>query len=45
MATGPPCWCPPAAVVTAHVVAKEAAVICGRPWFDACVLALDPAAS
>jgi hypothetical protein len=26
----------------AQVVAKEAAVICGRPWFDACVLALDP---
>ena len=30
--------------VTARVVAKEAAVICGRPWFEACVLALDPAA-
>ena len=29
----------------AHVVAKEAAVICGRPWFDACVHALDPAAA
>ena len=27
--------------ITAHVVAKEAAVICGRPWFDACVQALD----
>jgi len=25
----------------AHVVAKEAAVVCGRPWFDACILALD----
>lgn len=25
-----------------RVTAKEAAVICGRPWFDACVLALDP---
>ena len=30
--------------VKARVVAKEAAVICGRPWFDACVLALDPSA-
>jgi nicotinate-nucleotide pyrophosphorylase (carboxylating) len=27
--------------VTGRVVAKEAGVICGRPWFDACVLALD----
>lgn len=27
--------------VRGRVVAKEAAVICGRPWFDACVLALD----
>jgi nicotinate-nucleotide pyrophosphorylase (carboxylating) len=31
--------------VTGRVVAKEAAVICGRPWFDACVLALDATAS
>ena len=35
--------------VTGRVVFKgtatEAAVICGRPWFDACVLALDPNAS
>lgn len=30
--------------VTGRVVAKEAAVICGRPWFDACVRALDPSA-
>jgi len=30
--------------VQARVVAKEAAVICGRPWFDACVRALDPQA-
>ena len=30
--------------VQARVVAKEAAVICGRPWFDACILALDPRA-
>ncbi len=28
--------------VQARVVAKEAAIICGRPWFDACVRALDP---
>ncbi|MDE2275998.1 MAG: carboxylating nicotinate-nucleotide diphosphorylase [Burkholderiales bacterium] len=26
------------------VVAKEAAVLCGRPWFDACLRALDPQA-
>ena len=31
--------------VQGRVVAKEAAVICGRPWFDACVLALDPKAT
>jgi nicotinate-nucleotide pyrophosphorylase (carboxylating) len=31
--------------VTGRVIAKEAAVICGRPWFDACVLALDATAS
>ena len=30
--------------VTGRVVAKEAAVICGRPWFDACVRTLDPTA-
>ena len=30
--------------VQARVVAKEAAVICGRPWFDACIRALDPRA-
>jgi len=28
----------------AGVVAKEEAVMCGRPWFDACMLALDAAA-
>ena len=28
----------------ATVVAKESAVICGAPWFDVCVLALDPKA-
>jgi nicotinate-nucleotide pyrophosphorylase (carboxylating) len=27
--------------VRGRVVAKEAAVLCGRPWFDACVRALD----
>jgi nicotinate-nucleotide pyrophosphorylase (carboxylating) len=31
--------------VTGRVIAKEAAVICGRPWFDACVLALDTKAT
>jgi len=30
--------------VRAQVTAKEAAVICGRPWFDGCVLALDATA-
>jgi nicotinate-nucleotide pyrophosphorylase (carboxylating) len=30
--------------VRASVVAKQDAVICGRPWFDACVLTLDPTA-
>jgi nicotinate-nucleotide pyrophosphorylase (carboxylating) len=30
--------------VTARVVAKEAAVLCGQRWFDACVHALDPSA-
>jgi nicotinate-nucleotide pyrophosphorylase (carboxylating) len=30
--------------VQARVQAKQDAVICGRPWFDACVLALDPKA-
>jgi len=28
---------------TAYVVAKEAGVVAGRPWFDACFRALDPA--
>jgi nicotinate-nucleotide pyrophosphorylase (carboxylating) len=31
--------------VVAHVVAKQDAVACGRPWFDACILALDPTAT
>ena len=30
--------------VTARVIAKESAVLCGRPWFDACITALDPRA-
>ena len=30
--------------VTGRVVAKEGAVICGRPWFDACMRALDATA-
>jgi nicotinate-nucleotide pyrophosphorylase (carboxylating) len=30
--------------VRGQIVAKESAVICGRPWFDACMLALDPVA-
>lgn len=29
----------------ARVVAKEAAVLCGQRWFDACVHALDPSAT
>jgi nicotinate-nucleotide pyrophosphorylase (carboxylating) len=29
----------------AQVVAKQAAVICGRPWFDGCIKALDGGAS
>ncbi|KFN47992.1 carboxylating nicotinate-nucleotide diphosphorylase [Arenimonas metalli] len=28
----------------AYVIAKEAGVVAGRPWFDACFRALDPAA-
>jgi len=31
--------------VTGRVVAKEAAVICGRPWFDGCMRALDAKAA
>ncbi len=31
--------------ISARVVAKEAAVLCGRPWFDACMRALDPQAT
>lgn len=32
---------PPGRRVSARVRAKEAAVVCGRPWFDACMKALD----
>lgn len=28
----------------ARVIAKESAVVCGRPWFDGCMLALDATA-
>jgi nicotinate-nucleotide pyrophosphorylase (carboxylating) len=35
---------PAAQRVRAHVLAKEGAVLCGRPWFDDCVRALDAAA-
>lgn len=31
--------------VKAQVVAKEAAVVCGRPWFEGCLHALDARAS
>lgn len=31
--------------VRGQVTAKEGAIICGRPWFDACIFALDPRAS
>ena len=30
--------------VAARVLVREEAVLCGRDWFDACVLALDPSA-
>jgi nicotinate-nucleotide pyrophosphorylase (carboxylating) len=30
--------------VRARVIVREEAVLCGRDWFDGCVLALDPAA-
>lgn len=30
--------------VSARVLAREEAVLCGRDWFDACIAALDPAA-
>jgi nicotinate-nucleotide pyrophosphorylase (carboxylating) len=36
---------PEAQRVRAHVVVREAAVLCGRDWFDGAVLALDPTAT
>jgi nicotinate-nucleotide pyrophosphorylase (carboxylating) len=36
---------PPGQRVSAHVIAKESALVCGRPWFDGCMLALDPTAT
>jgi nicotinate-nucleotide pyrophosphorylase (carboxylating) len=33
---------PAGKTVQAHVLAKEAAVLCGRDWFDACVHTVDP---
>ncbi|HSN00917.1 MAG TPA: carboxylating nicotinate-nucleotide diphosphorylase [Rudaea sp.] len=33
---------PPQSQAHARVIAREAAVICGRPWFDACFRELDP---
>jgi nicotinate-nucleotide pyrophosphorylase (carboxylating) len=30
------------ATATASLVTREAAILCGRPWFDGCFLALDP---
>ncbi|MFM8899814.1 MAG: carboxylating nicotinate-nucleotide diphosphorylase [Burkholderiales bacterium] len=35
---------PAAQAVKARVLLREQAVLCGRDWFDACVLALDPQA-
>lgn len=32
----------PDATDDAYLLCKEAAVICGRPWFDGCLRALDP---
>ncbi|MGH8519911.1 MAG: carboxylating nicotinate-nucleotide diphosphorylase [Gammaproteobacteria bacterium] len=36
---------PESKMAIARVVAKQAAVICGAPWFDACIRALDPRAT
>jgi len=33
---------PAARPLRAHVVAREAAVLCGQPWFEACLRRLDP---
>ena len=34
---------PADSIVQARVLVREAAVLCGRPWFDACMRAVDPA--
>ena len=34
---------PPDAQAVAHVIVRESAVICGRPWFDAVFAQIDPA--
>ena len=36
---------PHAQRVRARVIVRERAVVCGQPWFDACVQQLDPAAA
>ena len=41
-ATGPAASRRLASGVRARVVVREAAVLCGRAWFEGCVLALDP---
>lgn len=33
----------PAQTVSARLIVREAAVLCGRPWFDAVLAAVDPA--
>ena len=40
-ATSPPRCCPTSRDI-AYLLCKEDAVVCGRPWFDACHRALDP---
>ncbi len=29
----------------AHVLCRQGAILCGTPWFDACIIRLDPAAT
>lgn len=36
---------PAAQRVHARVIARETAILCGRPWFDACITTLDPTAT
>jgi len=31
-------------IISAHVVVRENAILCGRDWFEACLLSLDPKA-